>query len=253
MKKLLLCLAFFIVNDNLLEARGGGGGGFHGGGGGFHGGSSHMSGSHSGGSRSHSASSSGSHSSSASRNGSHSGNHNGNTYNHTNNFYGGHGYGYGGWGAWGAFGFTALATTGMVLAASSAGNGNNAQLQKTLAETQIEMEQLQQRLDTLEHQGDKTPHAPAHEQSPFNDPQAIKAYMEQLKKAQIDLKAAQAHQQKTSSKDDLSDNSAQNNTLEEQAEKPETTEKKIETLQDRLNSLKAQLYDYWYGTDNAAA
>jgi hypothetical protein len=253
MKKIILYAAIFMMTESLFEARGGGGG-FHGGGGG------HMGGSHGGASRggsgsrsrsssrtsSSSRSRSGSRSSSASRN--RSGSRNGNTYNHTNNFYGGRGgYGYGGWGAWGAFGFTALATTGIILAASSAGNGNSAQIQQALNDTQVEMGQLQQRLDALENQGDQTPDAPANEQSPFNDPKAIKAYMEQLKKAQTDLKAAQV-QQKNSSDDTTADDATV-----EQPKKAESTEKNIETLQDRLNSLKAQLYDYWHGTDSSAA
>lgn len=252
MKNIILYAAIFMMAESLLEARGGGG--FHGGGGGHMGGSRGGSGSR-GRSSSRASSSSRSHSSSRSSSSSRnrSGSRNGNTYNHTNNFYGGHGYG--GWGAWGAFGFTALATTGIVLAASSAGNGNSAQLQKTLTETQIEMEQLQKRLDALENQNDQNnqiPDVPANEQSPFNDPKAIKAYIEQLKKAQTDLKAAQI-QQKNSSENNSSNDYVVDTTSTEQSAKTEDTEKKIETLQDRLNSLKAQLYDYWYGTNNSAA
>ena len=245
MKKLLLYLTFFIGIDHALEARGGGG--FHGGGG------SHMSGGRSGsrggGSRNGGSRNGGSRSSSSNRSGNRNGNRSGNTYNHTNNFYGGHGYGYGGWGAWGAFGFTALATTGVVLAASSSGKNNSAEVQKTLMETQIEMQQLQQRLDALENQQDQAPDRSSTEQSPFNDPKAIKAYMDQLKKAQIDLKNAQAQQ--APAKSEVSENEDTDLDANQVAStNSEQKEKKIETLQDRLNALKAQLYDYWYGTDN---
>ncbi len=250
MKKYLYIVMMFCTIDTIIQARGGFGGGGHMGGGGFHGGghmggSSHMSSSRSG---SRSGSRSNSHNRSSNRNGSRSnrngnrnGNHNGNTYNHTNNFYGG--YGYGGWGAWGAFGFTALATTGVLLAASANGNNNNAQLQQAYLDTQVEMEQLQQRLNDLEHKQDETADTSSTDQSPFNDPKAIKAYMEQLKKAQVDLKKAQNQQVE---QPEHPDHDASMNRSEE-------TEKKIETLQDRLNGLKAQLYDYWYGTDTTPA
>lgn len=226
--KLMLYTCYTLVAVT-LDARGGGG--FHGGGGGFHGGTAHAGAGHGYAGHGYAGHGYAGH---------------GNYY-HTNNFYGGRGYG--GWGAWGAFGFTALTTTGIVLASSAAGNGNNQQLEQAFIETQLELEQLQKRLNELDTEQNtdenntETEQIATDQKSPFDNPAMIKSYMEQLKQAQIDLKKAQQDQSKTA----LVSDTDQSQPIEQPLKKTEKTQdkkSKMTQLQNKLTDLKRQLTTY---------